>query len=194
VQDLVAITQRIELCADLLEKDPAAAGAQMRELSKLAAGALAEVQRISKDLRPFVLEDLGLTVALDVLARDLGAQLPQAHVSCEIVGKEVRLPPELELTAYRIAQEALNNVRKHAAGATRVNIALFYEDWGIQLMVEDNGRGFELVDREALARGGHLGIAGMVERAQLFGGEINVSSVPGEGTTMSLRLPWQKQN
>ena len=191
VQDLVALSQRIELCADALEDDPAAAKARLSEVGALAQNTLAEVRRMSKDLRPFVLEDLGLAAALPVLAADLERGLPGAHVSCEIVGRAVRLPPELELTAYRIAQEALNNVRRHAAGATRVNVALFYEECGIQLMVEDDGRGFTLTDRETLVRGGRQGLVGMMERAQLFGGELEVATTPGAGTTVNLRLPWR---
>jgi signal transduction histidine kinase len=189
VQDLVALTQRVELCGDLLEEDPAAAGGELRELRSLAYHTLDGVRRLSRDLRPFVLEDLGLAASLQTLCRELGQTLPAARIGCEIVGREARLPPELELAAYRVAQEALNNVRRHAPSATRVNVALFYEEWGIQLMVEDDGPGFQLADREAAARDGHLGLIGMVERARLFGGEAQIASQPGEGTTVTLRLP-----
>ncbi len=188
VQDLVALTQRLELTADELDT-PVAAKARLAGVQELARDTLAEVRRMSRDLRPFVLEDLGLAAALDVLVRDLGAAMPGAHVGCEIVGHATRLSPELELTVYRIAQEALNNVRRHAADATRVNVALFYEDWGVQLMVEDNGRGFVTQDTASLVRDGHLGLAGMAERAKLFGGQMEVTSAPGEGTTVGLRLP-----
>jgi signal transduction histidine kinase len=190
VQDLVALTKRIELSVDALDEDPAVAKERLREVADLAQKALVEVRRISHHLRPFALEDLGLAPALQALARDLAQQLPNAQVHCEVVGKEARLPHELELTVFRIAQEALNNVRRHAKTATRVNIALIFEDWGIMLMVEDDGIGFELAARETLMSAGHLGLTGMIERAQLFGGELNIASEPGEGTTVSLRLPW----
>ncbi len=188
VQDLVALTQRIELCADALREDPPLARRRLREVQALAHSTLAGVRRISHNLRPSTLEDLGLVAALQVLARELGEQLPQAQVRCEIVGQEVRLPRELELTAFRIAQEALANVRKHARSASRVNVALIFDEWGVLLMVEDDGGGFTMADRDTLLREGHLGLIGMAERARLFGGELNVAAAPGEGTTISLRL------
>jgi signal transduction histidine kinase len=188
VQDLIALAQRIELCTEALEEDPAAARDELVELQTLTHRAISEVRRMSNHLRPSILEDLGLVATLQVLARELNQQLPQAHVSCEIVGQETRLATELELTAFRVAQEALTNVRRHAATATRVSIALFFEGQHIQLLIEDDGPGFLLPDRESLIRDGHLGLTGMAERAHLFGGQLDVSSLPGEGTTVSLRL------
>ncbi len=189
VQDLVALTQRIELCAEALHEDPALVRRRLREARALAYSTLAGVRRISHNLRPSTLEDLGLVAALQVLTRELAEQLPQAEVRCEIVGQEIRLPRELELTAFRIAQEALANVRKHARSARRVSVALVFEPWGLLLMVEDDGGGFAMADREALVREGHLGLIGMGERARLFGGQLNVATAPGEGTTVTLRLP-----
>jgi signal transduction histidine kinase len=94
VQDLVALNQRINLCSDLVPEDPVAAQELMEELRGLASSTLTHVHRMSCNLRPFVLENLGLGAAL-------------------------QKPPELELTTYHIAQESLNNVRKHAVTATR---------------------------------------------------------------------------
>ncbi len=189
VQQLVALTQRIDLCVDVLRSSPLDAERRLIEVRAIAERTLGEVRRLSQDLRPSVLEDLGLTAALRVLARELGEELPNAQVQSEVVGQEVGLPTEIELTAFRVAQEALTNVRKHATSATRVDVALVYEDRGLTLMVEDNGGGFEMVSMETLVRDGHLGIAGMVERAQLFDGELSIVSTPGEGTSVNLRLP-----
>jgi len=143
---------------------------------------------MSNDLRPFVLEDLGLSAALQALVEQLAEQLPRADVHCEIVGHERHFPSELELTTFRIAQEALNNVRKHASTAKRVDLTLFFEEWGILVTVEDDGPGFSVPSVQSLMRAQHLGLAGMIERAQLFGGSLTISSVPGEGTQVSLRL------
>lgn len=189
VQQLVALTQRIDLCVDALRSSPLDAERRLLEVRAIAERTLCGVRRLSHHLRPSALEDLGLAAALRVLARELGEELPNAQVQCEVVGQEAGLPTEIELTAFRIAQEALTNVRKHARSATRVDVALIYEEWGLMLMVEDNGGGFEIVSTEDLVRDGHLGVAGMVERAQLFHGELSVVSTPGEGTTVSLRLP-----
>ncbi|MBN1486470.1 MAG: HAMP domain-containing protein [Anaerolineae bacterium] len=190
VQDLVGLTQRLELCSNALDTDPQAARQHLDNVQTLARTTLDEVRRMSRNLRPFILEDLGLPAALHALCSDLHAQLPDARVHCEIVGQEARLPQELEITAFRVVQEALTNIRKHAPDASYVNVTLFFEKWGIQVMVEDNGCGFKLDTPEALIKDGHLGLAGMGERAQLFGGILNMTSEPGEGTLVNLRLPF----
>ncbi|HEV8635117.1 MAG TPA: histidine kinase [Chloroflexota bacterium] len=189
VQDLVSLGQRLELCADALEEDPAAARRRLREVERLARKALIELRRMSNNLRPSALEDLGLVPAVRALTGELAEQLGDTEVCCEVVGRELRLSPELELTAFRIAQEALTNVRRHAKTATRVDVALIFAEWGLALLVEDDGCGFAAPDRDTLMREGHLGLVGMVERAQLFGGELRIASTPGEGTTVTLRLP-----
>jgi signal transduction histidine kinase len=186
VQDLVALNQRIELTHNALERDPQEAQTRLAELQSLAQRAVTEVRRMSNNLRPSILEDLGLAPALQTLTGELMQAAPGIQANCEIVGAETRLPPDLELVAYRIAQEALNNIRRHAKTATRVNVALFYEGWGIMLMIEDDGPGFE---PEELPESGHLGLVGMKERAQIFGGELKIQAAPGEGTTVALRLP-----
>ena len=190
VQELVGLLQRIELCRGDLARDPGAAQRRLDELQDLAQRALADARRMSNDLRPLLLEHLGLPAAIRALCDEVSRQMPNARVHCEIVGNQSRLPADLELTAFRIAQEALTNLRKHAASATQVNVALYFEEWGIAVSVEDNGPGFAPVDVQALARSSHLGLAGMVERARLFDGEINIVSVPGEGTSVFLRLPY----
>jgi signal transduction histidine kinase len=188
VQDLIALGQRIDLCQVLLEEDLATARSEMVALHAMTRKAISEVRRMSNHLRPSILEDLGLAAGFETLCRELEQLLPKTKVSCEIVGRERRLPPEIELTAFRIAQEALANVRKHAAKSSQVHVALFFEAAGIHLLVEDDGPGFEAQEREQYLQEGHLGLTGMTERAYLFGGELKVSSRPGEGTQISLRL------
>lgn len=189
VQDLVGLVQRIELCRYALDRDPEAAKRRLDELHTLVASLVSDVRRLSHNLRPLALEDLGLTASLQMLCRELRRDMPAARVHCEIVGSEHRLTPELELTVFRTVQEALNNVRKHARTATQVTVTLFYEEWGILTTVEDNGPGFEVPELAVLVREGHLGVAGMSERARLFAGELTLASAPGAGTTVTLRLP-----
>ena len=189
VQDLVGLVQRIELCRGAIGQDPAAARRRLDELQSLAEGTLADVRRVSNALRPLILEDLGLPAALQALSEELLQDMPDTRVHCEVVGDERRLAPELELTVYRVIQEALTNLRKHAPGVTQVNVTLYFEAGEVLATVEDNGPGFQPPDVQALVREGHLGLAGMHERAHLFGGEVNITSAPGEGTTTVLRLP-----
>jgi signal transduction histidine kinase len=189
VQDLVGLVQRIELCRSAMQRDPTAARQRLDELQSLVEGALADMRRMSNDLRPFILEDLGLSAALQAVSEESAQYLPAARFHCEIVGDERRLAAELELTVFRVVQEALTNIRKHTPGATQVNVTLYFEEWGVLVTVEDNGSGFQSPDIQTLARHGHLGLAGMYERANLFDGELSITSAPGEGTTITLHLP-----
>ncbi len=196
MQGLVGLAGRIELCRKaLVEGATDEVGARLAELHTLARDALADVQRMSRHLRPRMLEDLGLPAALQALCEELARHMPMAsaRVHCEIVGTPLRLPDELELTAFRVVQEALTNVRKHARRATRVNVTLSFEDGELLTLIEDDGPGFTPDTSESWMREGHLGLAGMRERARLFGGELMVISAPGEGTYIRLRLPYPSE-
>ncbi len=189
VQDLVALTQRLELYRQETEHGAAAAEERLREVQTLAEKGVVELRRMSNNLRPSILEDLGLVPALQLVVRELGQQLPQARTNFEVVGEESRLPLEMELAIFRVAQESLSNVRKHAATADRVSVALVFDDQEVTLVVEDNGPGFEWSSSTALLREGHLGLTGMAERARLFGGELSLETGVGKGTTVILRFP-----
>jgi len=188
VQDLVALSQRIELLADALETDRHVVAQRLADLQALSRHTLAEVRRMSNNLRPSTLEDLGLAAALQALTSELADAMPQAQAHCEIVGREVRLAPEVELGIYRIGQEALSNVRRHAISATRIRVALIYDERETVLLVEDDGPGFATASEDTSA-GEHLGLLGMRERAQLLGAELAITSAPGKGTAVSLALP-----
>jgi signal transduction histidine kinase len=110
-------------------------------------------------------------------------------VFCEIIGQEQRLSPEVELTAFRIVQEALTNVRKHASGADRVYVTVQFKAHVLEVSVEDNGQGFHLPGGEPASRGEHLGLIGMQERAELLGGTLAIFAQPGEGTRIVFKLP-----
>ncbi|HEX2923151.1 MAG TPA: cache domain-containing protein, partial [Chloroflexota bacterium] len=189
VQDLVALAQRLELYRHSLQEGPAAAEERLQEVQALAQKGVVELRRMSNNLRPSVLEDLGLVPALQSVVRELAQQLPGARTNFEVVGQEVRLPLEMELAVFRIAQEALSNVRKHASSARRVSVALVFDDREVTLVVEDDGGGFQLLPSGALLQQGHLGLAGMAERARLFEGDLRVETAPEGSTTMILRLP-----
>jgi signal transduction histidine kinase len=187
-QELVGVMQRIDLCRLTAEDNPQVLDA-LDELAELAQRTLAGVRRTSRALRPLILEDLGLVAALQAVGEDLEQQLPDGHVFCEVIGQEQRLSPEVELTAFRIVQEALTNVRKHALEATRVYLTVQFGPDELQISVEDNGSGFP----PSLPQGGlddeHLGLMGMRERAELLSGVWTIQSRPGEGTQVILRLP-----
>ena len=188
VQDLVALTQRLELYRDAVQEDAAAAEERLQEVQALARKGVVELRRMSNNLRPSVLEDLGLVPALQLVVRELGQQLPEARTNFEVVGEEARLPLETELAIFRIAQEALSNVRKHAASAGRVSVALVFDERGGGARRGGQRPGFDLAPSPAMLQQGHLGLAGMAERARLQGGTLDVESAEGKGTTVILRF------
>jgi len=146
------------------------------------------VRRFSQDLRPSVLDDLGLIPALEWLASDLSEHFGIV-VSVEVTGTERRFPPEMELLLFRISQEALRNVWRHS-GATKAWVAIRFEEGKTVLTVIDSGKGFKvpqpLGDLTVVSK---LGLAGMAERANLLGGNLKIVSEIGRGTTVSVEVP-----
>ena len=153
----------------------------VREARRIANGAAVGLRRLIRGLRPPVLDDLGLLPALRQLVSEV-QERTGVTVELNAVGPDVRPAPEIELAAYRIAQEALSNVARHAR-ATRVTVELAVEDQ-LVLTVADDGRGFAPGRRTA-----GFGLAGMRERATLAGGAVTVRSQVGRGTTVTLALP-----
>ncbi len=156
---------------------------RVADLRDVTSEAAAEVRRISLELRPVALDDFGLAVALDRLARDFEER---GTVEIETHLAEARFAPEVETVFYRVAQEALTNASKHG-GASRISLSLAESGDQLCLMVSDDGSGFDVqaVDGQA------LGIMGMRERADLIGGRLDVTSSPGEGTKVVLTAPKQ---
>jgi signal transduction histidine kinase len=146
------------------------------------------IRRFSQDLRPSILDDLGLLPTLEELTSDLNRQ-DGLYAEFRVLGQERRLSSEVELTLFRIAQEALNNVRKHAEAA-KVVTTIELSDSAVKLTVQDDGKGFKpptLTDHPTAAIG--LGLIGMHERARLLGGALIVDSTPGQGTKVIVNVP-----
>lgn len=164
---------------------PGSAGLRLRELRGEAGSILESVRRFSRELRPAMLDDLGLVPALESLTSDLGRRLGLV-AGLEVSGVPRRLPPEVEVALFRIAQECLRNVERHAH-ASRVLVAASFEDPLLSLTVTDDGAGFD-PNVDHLAIGGRLGLVGARERAQLVGGSFSVRSRIGEGTTVTVKV------
>ena len=146
------------------------------------------VKRLSQDLRPATLDRLGLLPALKWLASQM-AEYAGLSITVKVIGKERRFPHEVELIMFRITQEALRNVWKHAE-ATEAEVVVEFEEQRTRLTIRDNGKGFSPPRSVAdLPRTGKLGLAGMQERAQLIGGTLSISSEVGKGTTVVAELP-----
>jgi len=163
---------------------------KMEDLRVQTVEALESTRRIAQDLRPRILDDLGLIPALEWM----GDNLIKKHgieARVAVAGREQLLSGEVQLLLFRIVQEALNNVRKHS-DASQVDITVNFGQEKTTVSVADNGKGFTLPDRVSdLAAGGKLGLAGMRERAQLIGGNVTMKSEPGHGTVVTVEVPNQ---
>jgi signal transduction histidine kinase len=144
-----------------------------------------ELRRIAHEMRPPILDDLGLVPALDFMARGLARR---SGLRIDVGGRRTRLPAQIETHLYRVAQEALNNVVRHAR-ARQAAVELDARDGYATIEVRDDGRGFVL--DEVFGRRGErgLGVLGMQERVDALGGQLRIESSPGRGTRVHVRGP-----
>jgi signal transduction histidine kinase len=188
IQSLIALSRRMEALHIAQETLPDVASQRIQALQETTGDVIKRVRRFSQDLRPSVLDDLGLLPSLEELTAGLNGH-DGLRAEFLFHGEERRLSSEAELTLFRIAQEALNNVRKHAR-ATRVATVVELGDGFVEVSIKDNGIGFNpptLTDHPAGAS--KLGLIGMHERARLLGGTLAIDSAPNEGTTVVVNVP-----
>jgi len=166
-----------------------AARADARLLHDIATRALHDVRRLSAGLRPAILDDLGLEIALSQLAADFEAARG-ITIDVTVTGDMThRLPPEVEIALYRIAQEALANVARHA-GTPRATLVLTRSPGVVTLLVSDDGGGFTVQETLAAAgANGRFGLHNIAERAAVLHGTADISSSPGHGTQVSIDIP-----
>lgn len=176
-QTLTAVLLELKHVAD---QAPPPLRSQLRQVQETTRGSLDEIRRIARRLRPGVLEELGLTTALTALTHET-----TAHAGITVTRRFDQALPQLshetELVLYRVAQESLTNVVRHAA-AHRVSISLGADATGLHLRITDDGKGL------GTAREG-AGIRGMRERALLIGARLTLQQRPGNGTEVHLRVP-----
>lgn len=182
VQTLIALGHKAQMVQRNFDRTSSQTGEHISELRQMIAQSIEEVRRFSRALHPHYLEELGLVIALETLAREVGAQFSLSGSRCTV-------DPEKELTLYRVGQEALNNARRHAQ-AENITAELHFDERAIRLQVCDNGQGFEVPSYLTdLTRTGHFGLIGMRERSQLVGGELKIVSLKGKGTTVTFSIP-----
>jgi signal transduction histidine kinase len=186
VQQLTALLYGLELARHHVRRDsPNAADELLTSLEAKAAGEINELRRLMTELRPPVLDELGLVSALRNQCRSFESS---SGVLCAVdTGARLELAPELETVLYRITQESLTNVGKHA-NASKVSISLAAVDGHVRLLIRDNGIGFDPVGATALVAQGHFGLTNMRERVEMVGGKLLVDSSPGRGTTIAVEM------
>ncbi len=182
-QALTSVLVRLRLLERSAEDQRLRSG--LAELRDLTVETLEGVRRLAIDLRPPMLDDLGLEAAIQSHVQDFSRRW-QINVNFTSSGLG-RLPPNVELVLYRIVQEALSNVAKHAS-ASRVETRLTRKGRTLRLLVEDDGCGFDVEAAKGSRQSG-LGLFGMEERLALLGGTLRVDSSPGEGTRLSAEVP-----
>lgn len=188
-QSLTGLIMSLDALEQALPDDGRERGHLRRYLTEardIAAGTLKEIRRVIFDLRPTLLDDLGLAAAVDWYAKtSLSKAGIQPVVRAE--GLDSRLPQRVEIALYRLVQEAVANVIKHSS-ARECTVSLTSTDGVVHTAIADDGRGF---DPEKINRPGeeHLGIAGMQERVRLLGGQFTIDSRPGAGTRVHIRIP-----
>ena len=162
--------------------------ATVRDLLGLA---IDEVRRVSNNLRPPELDDFGLLAAVRSVC-DNATAWSGVQVDLNFAHVPDRLPPPVVLNLYRIIQEALNNVHKHAL-ATRVWVRLALNDSFLEVSVRDDGKGFDpAIPRAQIKPDGGFGLVSLRERAATLDGTFEIKSAPGEGTAIVVRVPWSE--
>jgi signal transduction histidine kinase len=185
LQNLAAL--QIAIAGQLRTREPAAMATFMGEASEQLATEIQNLRSLISELRPAALDDLGLAPAVRALVDRTQQQGLDVRLSLDLLYENTRAPDrlaqEVETAIYRITQEALTNARKHGA-ASRVNVDLWEDGSHVHLTVQDDGQGF---DPEAKTHG--FGLTGIRERVELLRGELELSSIAGKGTTLTVAVP-----
>ena len=191
VQTLVALIYQMD---NFLAGKPDLKGPETTRLNaiyKRLKWAVEEVRRFSRQLRPPVLDDLGLLPVLEWLSSEL-KKMYDMEVEIITTGEQKRLQPDTELALFRIIQEALINAAKHAK-VSSATVRIEYLESSVHVSVTDRGQGFDLAGKiDSLPRDGKLGLAGMVERVQMLDGKMDIDSVRGRGTTINVEISLKK--
>lgn len=187
-QTLASLVANLEAVVGTLPADAAAAKGRLKKLQSLSIGILDGMHRLIYELRPTLLDDLGLVAATRWLAEQ-NLKSAGMTINFRVVGLEKRLPTQLETTVFRVIQEAITNMARHAR-ATRASVSLHFTRTAIKVDIKDNGVGFdveEAISSKQRPRG--LGLLGMKERVELFNGSFNIRSYTGDGTEIRIRIP-----
>ncbi len=188
IQSLVVLARQLDDIISVSGDLPFDKRRLLDNLRKQADDIMANVRRLSQDLRPPTLDRLGLLPALEWLASDLSRR-SKINIEVTMRGVSRRFSPEVELCLFRIAQESLMNTLRHSR-ATNAEVAVEFSEELIRITIRDDGKGFCIPETTGdLVKQGRLGLAGMQERVQLIGGKLKVNSGPDKGTIVTIEAP-----
>lgn len=191
-QDLANMIYHASICERLVDTKPEEAKHGLQELRRQIRMCLGEVRQIIFDMRPMSLDDLGLIAALKQLTGKLSDRRGM-RIEIEVTGKEVAFEKHVEVTLFRIVQEALNNILHHAE-VKEGRLRLLYSQSDLSILISDEGKGFNAEESEEMHKAGeddgHFGILGMEERARLIGAAFSIKSSPGKGTKVHVKVPY----
>ena len=187
-QSLASLAASIEAIAGMLSSGSDEVRTRLRKVEKIAINALDEIHRIIYELRPTLLDDLGLVAAARWLA-DNNLGTAGVNVNFRTIGRVRRLPPRLETTLFRVIQEAVNNIARHSH-AKNADVRLHFKKGAIAIRISDDGKGFdveEAISSRERPRG--LGLLGMKERVEMMNGTLIIRSRRGQGTETNIEIP-----
>ncbi len=187
-QWLVGASYRLQTFDQIISGDEKARR-ELADMEQTVTKSLKELRRVVVGLRPPALDELGLTHALRQSLEELKAD----NLDCQfsIAGTPFRLPSSMEIAVYRVVQETLSNVRKHAE-ASKVNLRLQFQENNLRVEIRDNGKGFDLNQTlDSAIAVGHMGLLGMKKRVDMLGGNITIKTREGTGTSIIFSLPVQ---
>ena len=187
-QTLITLLHQLENLLHDKAKLPVGEARELWAFHERIKDVLQEVRHLGRDLRPSILDDVGLLAALRWVTRELKTEYG-VEASLQVHGDERRFPPEVELILFRIVQEALRNIGRHSQ-ASKAEVLIRFGEGKTAVIIRDNGIGFQLPDKVSdLSRSGKLGLVGMQERVRLLGGSLEVKSKPSKGTTIIAEAP-----
>lgn len=186
-QILANVVLKSELCEKLIDINRDKAKQELNSLKEIIRSSLSDVRKIIYDLRPMSLDDLGLVPTVEQLIEQYSRETG-IFVEFNVFGSKEKLMPTVELTVFRIIQEALTNIRKHSK-ATIVSVKIEYMKKNINLVISDNGIGFDKASYKKFGESGGYGLLSMQERAELLNGKCEIISKLGEGTKILVSIP-----
>jgi len=187
-QSLTNLILQAEICERLFDSDPSRARNELTELKHAVNNTFQKVRSFIFDLRPMMLDDLGLNPTLKKSVEDFEQK---TGIACNLAisGKDHRLPPHAEVTIFRIFQQSLNNVRDHAQ-ASHIQLTMDVGNEKVTASIEDDGVGFEVSEAMAASQQRKtIGLSTMQERIEMLGGELRIDSAPNKGTRIDFWLP-----